>query len=289
MSVPSVPASSELFGDDVDITALMRVGHPQIAEGDAYILERIDLIRERVDRPLKIFNIGCGTGWLAAKLARKMPDADIIANELDPHHVSQLRRRLEGTRARIFERSFAAFREPVDVLVSWGSHHHLPPAYVDHFRPLLGAAGTFVLGDEFCPDYLTDEDAARVLAAQTLRVARGFLLTRHEEIATFDATGVIPEWSRALERRRQQALWTWYRYVVDHAMERGIIAVAVDELRAAHGDLVTEYGDEHKLAARIVERDVTLRGFRSSSRKTFGPEDAPSLQSFVVFELVPSD
>jgi hypothetical protein len=43
--------------------------------------------------------------------------------------------------------------------------------------------------------------------------------------------------------------------------------------------------DEHKLAARIVERDAALRGYRKVSRKGFGPEGTPSLQSFVVFEL----
>jgi SAM-dependent methyltransferase len=287
VSAPELPASVELFGADVDITALMRVGHPQIAEGDAYILERIRAARERLGRPPSIFNVGCGTGWLASKLAREMPDADVIANELDPHHLAPLRRRLEGTRARIFDRSFEAFREPVDLVVSWGSHHHLPPAYLDHFRPLLGRSGVLVLGDEFCPDYLTEEDAARVAAAQTIRVARGFVLTRHDEVAAFEATGAIPEAARALEARRQRALWTWYRYVIDCAMERGIVPVAVDELRAAHGDLVTDYGDEHKLAARIVERDAALRGYRTLSRKQFGPADSPSLQSFVVFELAP--
>jgi SAM-dependent methyltransferase len=270
---------------EVDVTALMRVGHPQIADGDEYILQRVDAWCARHGRAPRIFNVGCGSGWLARRLVDRVPRAEVLANEIDPTLLGQLRRRLEGTRARVVSTPFEEWREPVDILISWGSHHHLPRSYMDHARALLGEDAVFVLGDEFCPEYTDAADRARISAATVLEVVDGLVFTSAAEIEAYRQTGVAPESAQAMERRRRIALWRWYRYVVDYAVARDCFDVAIYELQSAHDDLITAFGDEHKMAPSIVERDMDLRGYRCLSRRSLGPVDEPDHQSFVVYEF----
>ena len=270
--------------NDVDVTALMRAGHPQIADGDAYILGLVDAWLRSHGRPPRVMNVGCGSGWIASKILERVEGAEVVANEIDEALAKQLEKRLAGTHARIFTEPFEAWREPADIILSWGSHHHLPESYMDHAKALLTDGGVFILGDEFCPEYCNADDRARLAAAERLRVIDGLLFTSAREVSEYARTKQAPAAALAMEHRRRHALWRWYRYVVDYAVARDCFDVAIYELRAAHDDLITGNGDEHKMSPAIVERDLQIRGYRMKSRKSLGPEGEPEHQSFIVYE-----
>lgn len=101
----------------------------------------------------------------------------------------------------------------------------------------------------------------------------------------YEKEGRLPQSALELERRRQRALWTWYKYVIDYAIARGNMVVALAELQIACDDLTTGFGGEHKLSPLIVERDLELRGFRKLSKQALGANKA-ELQSFFVYEFV---
>lgn len=268
----------------VDIGAQMRFGHPDIAEGDAVIVQKVTRLQREAGRPLRILEVGSGSGYLVELLHQAMPDAQLIANEFEPALVALARNRFAGTSVTIFDRSFEEWHEPLDVLISWGAHHHLTsPSHLQHAARLLGAAGVLLLGDEFCPDYLEAEDRARIDSAEIVFLAKGHVLTTQMEVASFRASGDIPEWSRRLEQRRRRALWEWYKYVVDYAMARGDDLVVEAELHIAADDLNTSFSDEHKLALAIVRRDLELHGFIERSAISLRSE--PSLASFAIMEL----
>ncbi|WP_394846243.1 methyltransferase domain-containing protein [Pendulispora brunnea] len=268
-----------------DVGARMRTGHPHIAEGDAYILERVrEFARNR--RAPRVLNVGCGGGYLAWRLAEEFPEAQIIAQEDYEPAFDELRKRLGNTRVRMVTVPLEQWAEPVDMVIGWGAHHHMVPSYVDRVRDTLTEGGVFLLGDEFCPDYCNEADRRRIEDAEIIAIVDGFVLTNANEIAEHARSGRVPDAAREMESRRQQALWRWYRYVVDYAMERNHIDIASYELNAAHNDLLTGSSEEHKVAARIVERDLVLRGFRQRSRHALGPVDEPEHRSFVLYELV---
>lgn len=284
----SETASSSAHPDGdapMDITLLMRSGHPQIAEGDDCMMSCVAAFCQKNGRSPRIFNVGCGSGYLAWKLANAFPEADIVAHETDPTLLEALSRRVSDTRVRIFTKPFDEWREPIDILISWGSHHHLPESYIAHARSVLANGGRFLLGDEFCPEYCEGEDAERIARAAVIRVAGGYVLTSEAELRAHKERAEIPEAARAMERRRQKALWRWYRYVIDYAMERDYVDVAVYELRAAHDDIITSYGDEHKLSPLIAERALALCGFRQRAKHCMAPREDPSRQSFFIYEL----
>ncbi len=273
---------------DVDIGAIMREGHPDIAEGDELI---VSLIAERAGnagRPLQIMDVGAGSGVLSELLARRLPEHRVIANDVEPAVIKLAEHRLSGLpNAEIFGRPFQEWNSPLDVVISWGSHHHLPNSYLALARRLLGHDGILVIGDEFCPEYCTPDDAARISAASVIHVADGFVLTSAAEVSAYERDRHVPAWAQALERRRREALWTWYKYVIDYAIERDCWLVALVELQIARDDLTTGFAGEHKLSPRIVERDLELNGFAPVSRHAIG-DNPPQLQSFSVYEYTPA-
>jgi SAM-dependent methyltransferase len=268
----------------VDIGAQMRIGHPYIAEGDRIIVDIVRELARSKERPLRTLEIGSGSGYLTELLMRAIPQANFIANEVEPALVALARQRFLHSPVELFDRSFEDWTEPVDVVISWGSYHHMSSrTYLAHAARLLGPEGVLILGDEFCPDFLRDADQRRLRDADLIFLANGYLLTTNEEVAAFCERGIIPEWSRKLERSRKQALWTWYKYVIDVAMHRNDSVVIQAELQIAADDLRTEFEGEHKLPLAVALRHLDLNGFVEVSRVAL--ETKPEIASFFIIVL----
>ncbi|MGW9210542.1 class I SAM-dependent methyltransferase [Embleya sp. NPDC055664] len=272
---------------DIDIGDTMRHGHPDITDGDRLI---VDLVRRRAQtlgRPLTVMDVGSGSGVVSAMLAHSLPGHRVIANEVEPRLIAQARSRLaDFAGGEVFDRPFQEWKKPLDVVISWGSHHHLPNTYLDHVRTLLVDDGVLIIGDEFCPEYCDDNDAARVTTAEVIHLADGLVLTSHREVAAYRADGVVPQWSRDLEAKRRRALWHWYKFVVDYAMAKDNWTVVLAELQITRDDLTTSFDEEHKLSPLIVRRDLELNGFRPLSTNVIGNRP-PDLQSFYLYEFAP--
>lgn len=272
--------------EELDIGALMRLGHPFIQEGDEYITS---LVEQKCAQLIKhspvIFELGCGSGVLTRILAERIPHAHIVANEVEPNLVALARTRLLGSSVRIFDHSFIEWESPLDILISWGSHHHVRQEHLDHVRRLLGPKGLFILGDEFCPEYCNAGDQTRLVSGDRLKLLDGFVLTSAAEVDNYLRSGEVPQAAKDMERRRQHALWHWYKYVIDYALERGDTTVASAELQIAANDLTTSFDGEHKISPLIVERDLELRGFQIVSKHGIGPAD-PRLKSFFFYEII---
>ena len=135
---------------DTDIGAIMRQGHPDIEAGDQYIVKAVERLRRERNRPLRVLDVGAGSGHLSWLLAQTLSDGEVIANEVSPNSIAQARAKLSPFRhSRIFDRSFDDWNEPVDAIISWGSHHHLSHNYRPR-RRLLGPDGVLMVGDEMC-------------------------------------------------------------------------------------------------------------------------------------------
>jgi SAM-dependent methyltransferase len=272
----------------VDVALEMRRGHVGIEETDQTLLAVFRELFARRDAPLEIFDICSGSGFFIKRLTRELPEASrhhVMAHEDDDGVLPLLTARLKDTPIRVHTGSFSEWKQPIDVLLSWGSFHHMPRAYLAHARTVLRPGGLVVIADEFCPEYLTPAMQARVRSAPAIHLANGHVLTSDAELAAFQATGELPAVAVEMERARQQALWTWYRHVVDVMMERSCINAALYELRTTRDDLDTAFGSEHKLSPTVAEREFELLGYDIVARHVSVAAATPARESFFVYVL----
>jgi SAM-dependent methyltransferase len=276
-----------IYGDDafasMDVGHLMRLGHPDVADGDEHIVGVVErFLAGRTDRAV-VLDIGAGSGDLTSLLARRLDHLDVVAVEPAPGPAGQAARKTAGLgNAAVFDRPFEEWHQPVDVAVSWGSHHHLAHDYLHHAASLLGSDGLLVVGDEFCPEHLTPTDRDRLARAEHLEIVDGIVFDDRGEAEAARAGRPPPAWNARLESDRRRALWTWYRFVCDYAAERGQWDVVIAELAIARNDLVTAYGGEHKTTPLLLERELALAGFEIVERVVIGDRE-PELRSFVVY------
>jgi hypothetical protein len=130
--------------------------------------------------------------------------------------------------------------------------------------------------------------AERVRTAAAIHIANGYVLTSDAELAAYTEAGALPPLAVEMERVRQQALWRWYRHVVDVMMDRECLNAALYELRTTRDDLDTAFGSEHKLSPVIAERELALLGFELVSRHTPVDDHAPARDSFFVYVYRPA-
>jgi len=268
---------------DVDVGAIMRDGHPDISEGDDRIVAEVRKLRADRGSPLRIIDVGSGSGDLSLMLAQALPDCEVIANDTAPNPVAQAADKLAPfPHASVFDKPFEEWQEQVDVVISWGSHHHLAHDYLDHVRRVLSPGGLFIVGDEFCPEYFTADDKARLAKATYITLVDGYIVDSVEDEATYKATGQLNEWSLRMERARRETLWTWYKFVGDYAIEKDAWPVLIAELGIARDDLITDFDEEHKTSPYLLERELELNGFTVAQHIVIGDRE-PALQSFVIY------
>jgi SAM-dependent methyltransferase len=272
---------------DIDVGAIMRDGHPDITEGDEYLIAAAADLRARLGRPLRIIDVGSGSGDLSLLLAQALPDCEVIANDIEPNPVAQAKDKLAGfPHASVYDQRFETWDGTADMVISWGSHHHLSHDYLAHVRRTLRPEGMLAIGDEFCPEYLTEADKKRLAAATTIVICDGYIFSSEADVTAYRESGRLPEWSSRVEENRRRALWTWYKFVGDYAVSKGHWPVLIAELGIARDDLITEFEDEHKTSPYLLERELVLNGFTVAQTKVIGDRE-PALRSFVIYLCQP--
>ena len=278
---------TNIYGDSsyksVDIGQIMRIGHPDIKEGDEHIINCVLELRKKNNRPLRILEIGSGSAHLCKLLAEQLTDCEIIANEIAEVPAQQAREKLaQFPLASVFEQPFEQWDKPVDVVISWGSHHHFNHDYLLHIQQLIPDDGLFLVGDELCPEYLSESDMTRFDEAEILIIEGGYIFDNHHDLQKYKETGLVPEWNMELEEKRRRALWKWYKFVGDFAIIHDSWNVLISELRIARDDLITEFSEEHKTSAYLLQRELKMNGF-SIEREAIISDREPELLSTIIY------
>ncbi|MBV7697553.1 trans-aconitate 2-methyltransferase [Streptomyces sp. TRM70350] len=161
-----------------------------------------------------VLDLGCGPGSLAARLARRLPDAEIVAVDMDPL-LLELARTHHGAAARYVEavvgetgwvRALGLDR-PLDAAVSTTALHYLaPPALRRTYRQLaalLRPGGVLVNGDHLPPE--GGPEAAGIVAHVGRRRAERQQAFAHEDWESWwTAVAGEPELADLLAERRHK-------------------------------------------------------------------------------------
>ncbi|MEU6665617.1 class I SAM-dependent methyltransferase [Streptomyces sp. NPDC046727] len=163
-------------------------------------------------RPL-VVDLGCGPGSLAARLARRLPDADIVAVDQDPL-LLELARTHHADAARYVDAVIGqpgwtkalGLDRPLDAAVSTTALHYLSPDALHRvyrqLAELLRPGGVFVNGDHFPQG---DTVLAGVAGCVGRRRAERRHVFAHEDWASWwTAVAADPELADLLAERRNR-------------------------------------------------------------------------------------
>lgn len=162
-----------------------------------------------------VLDLGCGPGSLAARLARRLPDAEIVAADMDPlllelartHH-SAAARYVEAVVGETGWIQALGLDRSLDAAVSTTALHYLPPDVLhrtyQQLATLLRPGGVLVNGDHLPPE--GSPEAAGIVAHIGRRRAERQQAFAHEDWESWwAAVAGDPELADLLaERRRRQ-------------------------------------------------------------------------------------
>ncbi|MBB0246204.1 methyltransferase domain-containing protein [Streptomyces alkaliphilus] len=161
------------------------------------------------DRPL-LLDLGCGPGSLSARLARRLPGAEIVAVDADPlllelaraHHADAARYVNSVIGRDGWVEALAPGRAP-DVAVSTTALHYLPvPVLLRTYRDLaalLRPGGALINGDHFPPEERSCSDLTALVGRRRVERAGGPAAEDWE--AWWKAAAADPELAELFERR----------------------------------------------------------------------------------------
>jgi trans-aconitate methyltransferase len=173
------------------------------------IADVVEHVTDGRDAPL-VVDLGCGPGSLAARLAERLPRADIVAVDMDPL-LLELARTRHPRAARYVEAVIGrdgwvdalGLDRPLDAAVSTTALHYLPPdtlrlAY-RQLADLLRPGGVLVNGDHLPPDHTAPADITAHVGRR--RAERQAAFTHEDWAAWWAAVPADPELADLLTER----------------------------------------------------------------------------------------
>lgn len=193
--------------------------------------------------PLKILEIGAGTGLLTAELL-KHDSVLVDAVELDEECCKLLRKHIEDERCNCICDDAETFcrEEKYDVVISAFAHDHIPYdhrfQFVKNIKRNLKAGGIYIMGGEVLPYFKNEEE-------------------------------------------RKKSLYTYHCYIIERALKEKYFEVAQIEINALKSGLETE-GDfkRHEL---MFENEMASSGLRLCKKKKIGPLDLEDVGGVFVY------
>ncbi|MEC9347989.1 MAG: class I SAM-dependent methyltransferase [Pseudomonadota bacterium] len=209
-------------------------------------------LRFPADRPLRILDLGAGTGLLSDMIARRFPEAHVTLIDISPEMIARARQRLgEGPRFdyRVADLASAHLPKPVDAVVSALAIHHLPDpdkrVLFGRIYQSLKPGAVFVNAEQVAgPSQVLQQRQhwswladARALGASEEEIGQALVRMREDRPATLDDQ---LDWLRGIGFAEVDCVW-----------KRGMFAV---------------YSGQMPLAAE--ERSRPLFGLERALRRT---------------------
>ncbi|MEU5537922.1 class I SAM-dependent methyltransferase [Streptomyces sp. NPDC020362] len=209
----------------------------------------------RPDRPL-VADLGCGPGSLAARLARRLPDADIVAVDRDPL-LLELARTHHADAARYVDAEIGApgwttalcLDRPLDAAVSTTALHYLSPHALRRtyreLASLLRSGGILVNGDHLPQGDSALAPVARCVGRRRAERQRAFA---HEDwISWWTAVAEDPELADLLAERDSRGQGTATDGTPGLPLSAHLRLLRQAGFR--HAGPVWQYGDSHVVVA----------------------------------------
>jgi SAM-dependent methyltransferase len=224
------------------------VAHPYMDQIKASIVERVIACRESLGRPVRVLDLGCGSGQLARVLLGltdvelELCDTDAASEEFCKHHPEL--QQLEFHRLNVLHQGDAELlaARKYDIIIALGVLHHVPPLLRSEFaRACRQIAPIVVIADEGLAEYGNED-----------------------------------------ERRQFGAVW--YDFVINEAERRGIHKLARLERLFKKSDIsaVRSVTDDYKVSISETENMIRSGGLAVTLVRRFGDWSANKGGMFLI-------
>jgi SAM-dependent methyltransferase len=143
---------------------LLSKQHPYFRDADLYIAERIPPKVTRVQHP-EILDIGCGPGRITPLVYQRIPNAKLYGLDTDQGFIDYTKKAYQDLPIQWIHCDINTYKHHpyIDLAYSQGFHHHrtqdvsLEATFRSVFN-LMKKRGYYIVGDEFIPDFINNEE-----------------------------------------------------------------------------------------------------------------------------------
>lgn len=194
---------------------------------DGFYGAAVELLRFPPDAPLRVLDVGAGTGLLAEAVARRFPLAEVTLLDASEAMLARARERFAGAgpriRFRVADHRTAPLGGPWDAIVSALSIHHLEDpekrALYAAAAATLAPGGVFVNADNVCaedPAVQALHREAWIEAIRATGIGEAELAAALERTKLDVLAPLAPQlgWLREAGLERVGAFYAWHHFAV---------------------------------------------------------------------------
>lgn len=182
--------------------------HPDIPQADAGIARIIrDKLQNTRTREFRVLDLGCGPGRITKSIADELVLfahandilLSVVGLDISEGFISFARANKSGQVISYVHADFLAhsFKEKYDVILMQGLFHHVPlddrKRWVKKCRDILSDDGIVIIGDEFVPDYFSNEDRVLKVAGLYAYVIAYALQNGHKSLAEIESMNMVDD------------------------------------------------------------------------------------------------
>ena len=278
----------------LDYNKIMSEQHLYISASDGFLADTIR--REAKTSVPEVVELGCGPGRILSLVRNAVPHANISAIEADEVFADYAQELCKDLDINIIIGDVETVRleRPVDIFYSQGFHHHVSGsrkthAYLQNVYNNLTPGGTYLLSDEFLPEYTTEEEREIKAIIWYSHIIAHALLHDYYYLAREEAKTLLDDIyegrSDAHMKSNEQidfvlsqvTLIDNYARSQNHVLLSETVNNFQNILKSQHnlktsGDLTIDLSrHDYKICESVLRPEVENVGFTIEEIKSFGP------------------
>ncbi len=290
--------------------------HVDIPQSDAGIIRIIEEKgKENSKDKFRVLDLGCGPGRLTRKIGEALeniPNAEVVGLDISSGFIKfanehETHKKVLYLETDFLKENFSA--QKFNIILMQGLVHHVPKterkAWLMKCKELITENGILVIGDEFIPDYSSEEDRVINVVGLYAYVIANALRSNHQSLADIEAKNMIDDVSSGLPGagHSDEALLQYiqkqsakiYKMVLEDGTRNKVFKDALKtvadyiknrSLEIAKTNTKSHDRGDYKISIERQIQEMQGLGMKIASIKKYGPTDWLGGMGVLVFQKV---
>jgi len=276
--------------------------HVDIPQSDAGIAQtvRTYVKKNNIESP-KILDLGCGPGRITKLVANSLRGYDYQVTGLDISEgfIATAKQNNTDERINFINQNFVESdleSESFHVIFLQGFYHHIDPEerplFLEKARGLLKSGGLIIVGDEYIPDYSTEEERVVNVMGLYAYVIASALRSNSPELARIEAMNVVDDVCAGQDGAGhsddalRDYIYAQSTKIYGSVYEDGtktdsykqLLTETAQEIQKRSAELASTQEQNHdrgdyKISTEKQKQDLDQAGFNFVETKIYGPVD----------------